>query len=73
MWLDGTLVGFTTSGAYGHHVGQSLALAYVESALVDAAASGTASEVVVDIVGEPCRARILVEPPFDPTASRLRS
>ena len=40
VWLDGSLVGFTTSGAYGHHVGQSLALAYVDTALVEAAAHG---------------------------------
>src|SRR4029450_1686697 len=26
---DGKLVGFVTSGAYGHHVGQTLALGYV--------------------------------------------
>jgi dimethylglycine dehydrogenase len=73
VWLDGKLVGFTTSGAYGHHVGQSLALAYVDSALVEAAVTGAAPDVTVDIVGEPCRARILAQPPFDPSASRLRS
>jgi dimethylglycine dehydrogenase len=67
------LVGFTTSGAYGHDVGQSLVLAYLDSDLVDAAANATAPAVTVDIVGEPCRARILAEPPYDPTASRLRS
>ena len=29
IWLDGRLVGSVTSGAYDHHVKQSLALAYV--------------------------------------------
>ena len=30
IWLDDRLAGFVTSGAYGHHVGKSLALAYVD-------------------------------------------
>jgi len=60
-------VGEVTSGAYGHHVGQSLALAYVDRE-VDAA--GT--ELTVFVVGEPRRARILPEPPYDPKGARLR-
>ena len=31
IWLEGRRVGFVTSGAYGHHVGKSLALAYVDA------------------------------------------
>jgi len=73
VWHDGELVGFTTSGAYGHHVRQSLALAYVDSALVDAAGAPNAAELRVDVVGEPRPAHVLVEPPYDPTGSRLRS
>jgi dimethylglycine dehydrogenase len=73
VWLDGDLVGFTTSGAYGHHVGKSLALAYVDSPLVDAARTPNAPNLTVDIVGEPRPARILPEPPYDPSGSRLRS
>jgi dimethylglycine dehydrogenase len=72
VWLDGTLVGFTTSGAYGHHVGMSLALAYVDTGLVNDAKSGRGSELTVDIVGEPCVARILSDPPYDPSGTRLR-
>ena len=72
VWLDGDLVGFTTSGAYGHHVQQSLALAYVDTPLVEQARDGAGPDLVVDIVGDPRAARILVEPPFDPTGSRLR-
>lgn len=73
VWLDGKLAGFTTSGAYGHHVGQSLALAYVDSALVEIAGGGATVALTVDVVGEPRPARILAEPPYDPTGSRLRS
>ncbi len=73
VWLHGNLVGFTTSGAYGHHVKQSLALAYVDSSLVDDATTSNSPDLTVDIVGEPRPARILAEPPYDPTGSRLRT
>jgi dimethylglycine dehydrogenase len=61
-------VGFVTSGAYGHHVRQSLALAYV-----DAAVAAQSAPLMVEVVGEPRAARILTEPPYDPRGLRLRS
>jgi dimethylglycine dehydrogenase len=64
----GKLVGFVTSGAYGHHVGQSLALAYVDKALV-----GTDAPLTVDVIGENRRAVMLGEPAYDPQGTRLRS
>ena len=67
LWIGERRVGEVTSGAYGHHVGKSLALAYVDRE-VDAA--GT--ELTVFVVGEPRRARILPEPPYDPKGARLR-
>jgi dimethylglycine dehydrogenase len=73
VWLDGQLVGFTSSGAYGHHVRKSLALAYVDTALVEDAALGRAPTLTVDIVGEPRPAVILSEPPYDPKGAKLRS
>jgi dimethylglycine dehydrogenase len=67
IWLGGRRVGFVTSGAYGHHVRKSLALAYVDTDIVEAA-----PELTVYIVGEERAGRILPEPPYDPTGSRLR-
>ncbi len=65
---DGKLVGFVTSGAYGHHVGQSLALAYVDKALV-----GSDAKLTVDVIGENRNAVLLTEPAYDPKGARLRS
>jgi dimethylglycine dehydrogenase len=48
-------------------VGKSLALAYLDANLIEAA-----PEVTVFVVGEERTARILPEPPYDPTGSRLR-
>ena len=67
IWLDGRLVGVVTSGAYGHHVGLSLALAYLDR---DVAAARP--ELLVDVVGESRPARILPEIPYDPRGLRLR-
>ena len=33
IWHDGEVVGWVTSGSYGHHVGKSIALGYVPTAL----------------------------------------
>ena len=67
VWHDSARVGFVTSGAFGHHVGRSLALAYVDR---EVAERGPA--LSVHIVGEERPARILTEPPYDPSGSRMR-
>jgi len=64
---DGTPVGQVSSGAYGYHVGKSLALGYVKA---DHATPGT--ELRVAVLGQPHKARILDGPPFDADGSRLR-
>lgn len=63
---DGTPAGRVTSGAYGHHVGKSLALGFIKDAK-------PGDEVSIAILGRPHNARILHEPPFDPTGERLRA
>jgi len=68
VWQGDKRVGFVTSGAYGHHVGRSLALAYVDHAV-----AADAPPLTVSIVGEPRPATILHEPAYDPTGARLRS
>jgi dimethylglycine dehydrogenase len=68
VWLDGRRVGYITSGSYGHHVGLSLALAYVDSAVVT-----DNPELTVDVVGQARTARILPEAPYDPQGVKLRA
>jgi len=67
IWIGERRVGEVTSGAYGHHVGKSLALAYLDREVVDAN-----EEVSVFVVGDPHTARILPEPPYDPKGTKLR-
>ncbi|HEX6845068.1 MAG TPA: FAD-dependent oxidoreductase [Actinomycetota bacterium] len=68
IWLGDRLAGFVTSGAYGHHVGMSLALAYLDVDLIEAS-----PELTAYVVGDPRPARILPTPPYDPSGARLRA
>ena len=67
IWIGDRRVGFVTSGAYGHHVKKSLALAYVDRDVIEPAV-----DLDVYIVGEARTARILPAAPYDPTSSKLR-
>ncbi len=68
VWADGRLAGLVTSGAFGHHVGRSLALAYLETSVAE-----PGRELTVTILGEDRPARVLPAPPYDPTGERLRA
>jgi len=65
---DGVPVGRVTSGSFGHTVGKSLALAFVEVAAVAAAET-----LEIEILGIPRRAELLRAPPRDPEGVRMRS
>jgi len=62
------VIGITTSGAYGHIVGKTLAFAYVGPQY---ALPGTEFDFL--IIGERRRAKVLPEPAYDPNNLRLRS
>jgi dimethylglycine dehydrogenase len=64
----GRQAGYVTSGAYGHHVRKSLALAYIDRAAVE-----RQDALTVTVVGEPRPARILSEAPYDPHGVKLRT
>jgi len=67
IWVGDRRVGFVTSGAYGHHVKKSLALAYVDRDIIESAV-----DLEVFIVGEPRSARILPGAVYDPKGRKLR-
>ncbi|TDI40686.1 MAG: FAD-dependent oxidoreductase [Acidobacteria bacterium] len=67
--LDGeSVIGVTTSGAYGHTVGKQLIFAYVKP--VNGAPNSTFD---IEILGKRYHAEVLSEPIFDPKNERLRS
>ena len=65
---DGEAVGYVTSGAYGHSVGVSLALGFIQTTHLQ---GGAAFDIA--ILGKPHRAKLLDAPLFDPKGERLRS
>jgi dimethylglycine dehydrogenase len=65
--LGNRLVGFTTSGGYGHCTDTSLAMGYLSSAVSDAE-----TDLTVRIAGEIRRCRVLQSPIFDPEGRRMR-
>jgi len=66
---DWRVVGWVTSGGYGHYVQISLAQAYLPAALADRAEGDLFQ---VEILGRRYPARIALEPPFDPSGARMR-
>jgi dimethylglycine dehydrogenase len=68
IWQRGKRVGFVTSGAYGHCVGKSLALALVDR---DCAEVGT--ELSVHVVGVERPARVIEPSPYDPKGEAMRA
>ncbi len=67
VWQDGQMVGFVTSGGYGHTLGKSYALAMVNA---DACAEGT--ELSVHVVGVERGAKVVAPSPYDPAGKAMR-
>jgi dimethylglycine dehydrogenase len=68
VWHGGRVVGWVTSGGYGHSVQKSLALGYVDG---DVAQHIDGFEV--EVIGERCPAVRLSAPAFDPDGQRMRA
>jgi len=67
IWVDGKVVGWVTSGGYGHFVDQSLAQGYIPTELVK-----PGMKLEIEILGERRTAHLQMDPPFDPEAKRMR-
>ena len=68
IWHDGRVVGWVTSGAYGHSVGRSLALGYIPKELATAD-----SGFEIEIIGERRHARREAAAVVDAQGRRMRS
>ncbi len=65
-----TVVGWVTSGGYGHSVKLSIAQGYIPAGM---ATQDNTVQFQIEILGKRCAATLLHEPPFDPTGKRMRS
>ncbi len=68
IYHAGKVVGWVTSGGYGHSVGKSLALGYVDKAVAEATAG-----FEVELIGERRPATRLAGAAFDPEGKRMRA
>ncbi len=69
IWHDGQVIGWVTSGGYGHYVDMSLAQGYLP---VELAGDTRPAAFEIEILGDRRPATILVDPPFDPDGLRMR-
>ena len=67
VWSGDELVGFVTSGGYGHTVQRSLAMALINTDKTD---PGT--PLKVHVVGKECAAKVIDASPYDPTGAAMR-
>ena len=68
IYHGGHVVGWVTSGGYGHTVKKSIALGYVNKAVAEAT-----SGFEVELIGERRAASRLTHAAFDPQGARMRA
>ena len=68
---DGQIVGYLSSGAYGHHLGGAMGLGYVPCA-GQTAAEVLASSYEIDVAGTRVAAEVSLKPMYDPTGARTK-
>jgi dimethylglycine dehydrogenase len=68
IFLDGTRIGMTSSGGYGHRVEKSIALGYVKP---EYARPGTKMDV--EVLGRLRSAEVVAMPLYDPENERMKS
>jgi dimethylglycine dehydrogenase len=68
IWHEGKVVGWVTSGAYGHRAQRSLALGYIPAGLAQ-----ETDDFEIEIIGERRKARREGAAVFDPDGSRMRA
>ena len=70
---DGEIVGYLTSGNYGHHLGGAIGLGYVKCREDgESAESQLGSEYSIDVAGKIVPAEVSLRPMYDPKSAQVR-
>jgi 4-methylaminobutanoate oxidase (formaldehyde-forming) len=69
---DGQIVGYLSSGAYGHHLGGAIGMGYVPCA-GETAAQVLASRYEIDVAGTRVVAEAALKPMYDPSGARAKA
>ena len=71
---DGDVVGYLTSGGYGHHLGAAIGMGYVPCAQPgEAPADMLASTYEIDVMGTRVKAEAQLKPFYDPKGERAKA
>jgi 4-methylaminobutanoate oxidase (formaldehyde-forming) len=68
---DGKIVGYLSSGSYGHHLGGAIGMGYVPCA-GESAADVLASSYQIDVAGTLVDATASLKPLYDPKGERCK-
>ncbi|MCK0126104.1 FAD-dependent oxidoreductase [Gelidibacter sp. F2691] len=68
---DGEIVGYLSSGSYGHHLGAAMGLGYVPCK-GETAADVLASSYEIDVAGTRVKAEVSLKPMYDPKSERVK-
>ena len=70
---DGELIGYLTSGNYGHHLGAAIGLGYVKCKMTgETAQQQLQSSYQIDVAGQLVDADVSFNPMYDPKARQVR-
>jgi len=70
---DGEIVGYLSSGNYGHHLGAAIGLGYVPCAPGEKAADMLASAYQIEVAGTRVVAEASLRPLYDPRSERMHA
>lgn len=68
---DGEIVGYLSSGSYGHHLGAAMGLGYVPCK-GEKPADILASTYEIDVMGTRVKAEVSLKPMYDPSSARVK-
>lgn len=69
---DGEIIGYVSSGAYGHHLGGAMGMGYVPCTS-QTADQLLASNYEIDVAGTRVKAEASLKPMYDPASARVRA
>ena len=73
IYRDGVVIGYLTSGNYGHHLGGAIGLGYVKcSAVGESAEAQLNSHYQIDVAGKLFDADVSLRPFYDPKALQVK-
>ena len=73
IWRRGRIVGHVTSGSYGHTLGGSIGLGYVDTSEVKDVAELLEDRFEIEVAGVRVPAEASLRPMYDPGGSRIRN